>query len=87
MQFPNEAKLRVIENFATHQLQTQKCPSEANCDLQTAPSGLRRDFPFSKARGGLFFFISGPLKHFNPHHLCESMYEIRTRGKRESRGS
>lgn len=56
MQFPNEAKLRVIENFATHQLQTQKCPSEANCDLQMAPSGLRRDFPFSKARGGLFFY-------------------------------
>lgn len=58
MQFPNEAKLRVIENFATHQLQTQKCPSEANCDLQTAPSGLRRDFPFSKARGGLFFLLA-----------------------------
>lgn len=78
----------LLKFFATHQLQTQNVPQRQAVTCEQFQLDYDESFHFSKAGGGLFFlFISGVLKHFNPHRLCESTLEIRMRGERESRGS
>lgn len=86
MQFPNEANRVLLKISPLINFKHKNVPQRQTVTCKRLQLDYVETFHFPKPEV-VCFFISGALKHFNPHHLCESMYEIRMRGKRESQGS